>query len=90
MTEDFGGNWWLVSGPTFTGAIYGIAFVPGAPTLTLVAVGPGGASYSVDNGSSWSTITDDDYWSLDFTPSGVGFLVGPDGRLSRLELALGP
>ena len=90
VTEDFGGSWWLVAGPTFPGAIYGIAFVPGAPTLTLVAVGPGGASYSTDNGGSWSSIADDDYWSLDFTPSGVGFLVGPDGRLSKLELSLSP
>lgn len=87
VSEDGGESWWLVAGPTFTGAVYGVAFVPGAPTLSFVAVGPGGASYSVDNGSTWSSISSDSYWSVGFAPSGVGFLVGPDGRLSRIELS---
>ena len=86
VSEDAGESWWLVAGPTFPGAVYGIAYVPGARTLTLVAVGPGGASYSIDNGSTWASISADSYWSLAFTPSGTGFLVGPDGRLTRLDL----
>lgn len=86
VSEDGGESWWLVAGPTFPGAIYGIAYVPGARTLTLVAVGPGGACYSLDNGSTWTSISVDSYWSLAFTPSGVGYLVGPDGRLTRLDL----
>jgi len=88
VSEDAGESWWLVAGPTFPGAVYGIAYVPGARTLTLVAVGPGGASYSIDNGSTWASISADSYWSLAFTPSGTGFLVGPDGRLTRLDLTL--
>ena len=34
MSEDFGESWWLVAGPTFPGAVYGVAYVPGAPTFT--------------------------------------------------------
>jgi len=85
LTEDGGESWWLVAGPTFPGAVYAIAYIPGAPVATLVAVGPGGASYSTDDGGSWASIADDSYWSLAFTPSGIGFLVGPDGRLARLD-----
>lgn len=84
VTEDFGESWWLAGGPTFPGAVYGIAYVPGAPTETFVAVGPGGASYSTDNGSSWTSISEDSYWSLAFTRSGVGYLVGPEGRIARI------
>jgi len=86
VSEDFGESWWKVGGPTFPGPVYGIAFVPHAPELSLMAVGPGGASYSLDNGSTWTNLSDDTYWSLAFTPSGVGFLVGPDGRIARVEL----
>jgi hypothetical protein len=49
-----------------------------------VAVGPGGASYSLDNGSTWESLSTDSYWSVAFTPSGTGFLVGPEGRLARV------
>ena len=86
VSEDGGESWWLVAGPTFPGAVYGIAYVPGARTpTTFVAVGPGGASYSTDNGSSWTSISPDAYWSVAFTPSGTGFLAGPDGRLTRID-----
>ncbi len=88
ISEDFGDSWWLVAGPTFPGPVYGIAYVPGAPTLTIVAVGPGGASYSTDDGGSWASIADESYWSLAFTDGGVGFLVGPDGRLTRIDFEL--
>jgi photosystem II stability/assembly factor-like uncharacterized protein len=88
MSEDFGESWWLVAGPTFPGAVYGIAYVPGAPTVTIVAVGPGGVSYSSDDGGSWRSIAVESYWSLAFTDGGVGFLVGPEGRLTRLDFEL--
>ena len=87
VSEDGGESWWLVAGPTFPGAIYGIAYVPGAPTPSFVAVGPGGASYSLDNGSTWASLSTDSYWSLAFTPSGTGFLVGPEGRLTRVSVS---
>ncbi|TDI45807.1 MAG: hypothetical protein E2P02_06245 [Acidobacteria bacterium] len=88
MSEDFGESWWLVAGPTFPGAVYAIAYVPGAPTFTIVAVGPGGVSYSSDEGGSWRSIAVESYWSLAFTDGGVGFLVGPEGRLTRIDFEL--
>jgi len=53
-----------------------------------VAVGPGGVSYSSDDGGSWMSIAVESYWSLAFTDGGVGFLVGPEGRLTRIDFEL--
>jgi photosystem II stability/assembly factor-like uncharacterized protein len=78
------GNARLASPPTFAGAIYGIARSPGQGFL--VAVGPKGASYSLDSAATWTALSEDSYWSVGFPPSGPGFMVGPDGRIARLEL----
>ena len=74
----------LATPPTFAGAIYGIALAP--EPRVLVAVGPKGASYSLDSARSWTTLSEESYWSVGFPPSGPGFMVGPDGRIARLEL----
>ena len=79
----------LAASPTFVGPIYGIAHVPGTSPPTLVAVGPKGAAYSVDSGETWMPLSKDSYWSVGFESSsdgGVGWMVGPEGRISRLEL----
>jgi photosystem II stability/assembly factor-like uncharacterized protein len=79
----------LAAPPTFEGAIYGIAHVPGTSPKALVAVGPKGAAYSLDSAQTWMPLSDDSYWSVGFESSsegGVGWMVGPEGRISRLEL----
>ena len=45
-TDDGGRTWTLAGRPSFPGAVYGAAWMPGAPTPTLVAVGPNGIAYS--------------------------------------------
>jgi photosystem II stability/assembly factor-like uncharacterized protein len=74
----------LGSSPTFAGAIYGIAYSPGG--TVLVGVGPKGASYSLDNAGTWRALSEESYWSVGFGPSGPGWMVGPEGRIARLEL----
>jgi photosystem II stability/assembly factor-like uncharacterized protein len=76
----------LTASPTFSGAIYGVAHVPGTSPPVLVAVGPKGASYSLDSGRSWLQLSEESYWSVGFSSSGFGWMVGPDGRVARLEL----
>lgn len=85
ISEDVGLHWRLVSGPSFPGAVYGITYVPTASDRTLVAVGPGGISYSTDNGSSWWSVTGDSYWGVATTRTGSVFVAGPEGRLGRIE-----
>ena len=85
LTSD-GGRTWRVGGrPTFAGAVYGAAFVPGAGA-TLVAVGPGGANLSRDGGMTWATIDTLSYWGIGFSPRGTGWLAGPRGRITRVTL----
>jgi photosystem II stability/assembly factor-like uncharacterized protein len=85
LTGDGGRRWTLGGAPTFTGAVYGGAYVAGASRSVLVAVGPGGASWSADDGRSWAPADTGAYWGLGFA-SGTGWLVGPRGRVVRVRL----
>ncbi len=83
-TEDAGATWQLANHTSFTGAIYGISYVPGQPSPTLVAAGPKGLDYSTDNGQSWNSLSTDNYWSVAFAPSGAGWATGTEGKILRI------
>ena len=85
ITEDGGRTWRLAGHPERPGAIYGGAFVPGAPTPTLVAVGPSGVAVSTDFAATWTTIDTLAHWSVTFGAPDVGWAVGPDGRITRID-----
>lgn len=84
VTED-GGRTWRPAGRTrLPGAVYGAAFVPG--TAALVAVGPGGLDWSPDGGSTWATLDGNNYWSVGFGSRRLGWAVGAQGRIVRIEI----
>jgi hypothetical protein len=86
ITTD-GGRTWTPGGPvTFAGAIYGAAWIPGVSQRAAVAVGPGGASLTLDHGRSWMPIDTVAYWSVGFGSARDGWAVGPRGRITRLEI----
>ncbi len=81
-----GGVTWMVGGRmAFSGAVYGAAYVPDTDR-TLVAVGPQGAAYSIDDGSSWSSLDTLNYWAVGFAGPTAGWAVGPDGRIMKIRL----
>jgi photosystem II stability/assembly factor-like uncharacterized protein len=84
VTSDGGGSWQLATSP-FLGPVYGVAGVPGTSPPVFVAVGPKGAAYTRDGAVSWTALSDESFWSVGFGPSGRGYMVGPDGRITRLE-----
>ena len=86
ILSDGGRSARLTTSSTFPGAIYGVAHVPGTSPPIVVAVGPKGASYSLDAARTWVSLSEDSYWSVGFESSGLGWMVGPDGRIARLEL----
>ncbi|UCG86697.1 MAG: hypothetical protein JSW71_22830 [Gemmatimonadota bacterium] len=86
LTNDGGVSWTLVGRPAFTGAIYGLASASADGTWVLLAVGPGGLDYSVDNGSSWIALDTLEYWSVDFAAPTTGWAVGPAGRIAKIQL----
>ena len=77
-----GGRSWTPGGPLpFAGAAYGAAYVP--DTDALVAVGPGGAAVSRDDGATWALADDREFWGVT-AAEGTAWLVGPEGRVARL------
>ena len=85
VTSDGGVSWNLAGRPVLAGAVYGAAYVSGAPTPTLVAVGPHGADWSADEGATWSRADSVAYWGLDIVSPAAGWLVGPEGRIVRIS-----
>ena len=83
-TSDGGRTWVKARRTPFPGAVYGSAYAP--ETRLLVAVGPGGAAYSIDDAGSWSILDSLTHWSVDFGSSSSGWMVGPEGRVTRIIL----
>jgi photosystem II stability/assembly factor-like uncharacterized protein len=83
-SDDGGATWRAAGEPRLKGAVYGLAWVPGAEAMA-VAVGPGGIDVTTDGGRSWTAVDDGDTWSVAFAPSGVGWAVGPAGRIVLLR-----
>jgi hypothetical protein len=85
-TSDDGGASWDRGGqPTFDGAVFGGAWVPGTDPPAMVAVAPTGASWSVDGGESWMPLDSASYWGLGFASDRAGWLVGPGGRITKVR-----
>lgn len=86
VTMDGGETWKVAGRTTFPGAVYGIAWVTDAPIPTLVAVGPAGADYSVDEGKTWVPLDSLDYWGIGFAGPRAGWITGPDGRVVKVSM----
>ena len=90
VTSDGGQTWTLVKRPTFSGAVYGAAVVPGMPGY-VVAAGPRGLSWTGSDGRSWTSLSGSAYWAVDCTSRDACWAVGPGGRITHLTFAaLGP
>lgn len=86
--SDDGGRSWTAGGePGFAGAVYGAAYVPASAPPVAVAVGPGGAAYSIDHGQTWLPLDTLAYWGLDFAGPEGGWLVGPEGRIVKVAFS---
>ncbi len=83
-TSDGGLTWVLTGRPVLPGAIYGLSVVRSMDTPTVVAVGPAGPDYSIDNGATWAQLDSLEYWSVGFASTGVGWAVGPEGRIAKI------
>ncbi len=82
-----GGESWAAGGAVpFAGAVYGGVYVPGL-SATLIAVGPGGAAISRDDGRAWAPLDTGSYWSAGFASPTAGWLVGPNGRITKVDLS---
>jgi len=82
ITSDGGQTWKPVSG--LTGFRSVVAYVPG--TKMLVAIGPAGGDYSVDDGHTWRPITGPGFDTFSFARGEkVGWAAGARGAIGRLK-----
>jgi photosystem II stability/assembly factor-like uncharacterized protein len=86
LTDDGGATWRLGGRPTFTGAVYGAAWVPAAPGPTIIAVGPRGLSFSTDGGAAWQPLDTLNHWGVAAAAPDRIWAVGPNGRITRIRL----
>ena len=84
VTTDGGASWTAAGRSNLTGAVFGGAYVPDAPTPTIVGVAPTGTDYSTDNGATWTRIDDTSFWSVAFAGPDAGWAVGP-ASIARLR-----
>ena len=81
-TSDGGKTWTPRARPPLRTGVWGGTYVPGR--ATIVAVGPAGAVWSRDEGSSWVPIDTLNYWSVGFASRNAGWAVGTRGRITKL------
>lgn len=84
-TTDGGRTWMARTRPPMRTGVWGGSYVPGARPTAIVAVGPAGAVYSRDEGTSWVVIDTLNYWSVGFSSPRAGWAVGAEGRITRLS-----
>jgi hypothetical protein len=62
-----------------------VAYVP-RETMSLIAVGPQGADWSVDDGRTWTPIEGPGFHTFSFSMTGaVGWGAGGRGTLARFD-----
>ena len=83
-TADGGRTWQRGGRLPFPGAAYGAAYVP--ESGALVAVGPGGAAVSGDDGRTWRLVDGRAWWGVAASAPDAVWLTGPDGRIARVRL----
>lgn len=86
-TTDGGTTWTLAKGPRPTGFRSAVAYVAGTRGPMLVAVGPSGSDYSVDNGASWVSLGSAGFHAVSFAGVDAGWAVGEGGRVAKYTAA---
>jgi photosystem II stability/assembly factor-like uncharacterized protein len=87
VTSDGGITWTLVKG--LSGFRSVVAYVPGMKTPTLVAVGPAGGDYSLDDGRTWKPIEGQGFDTFSFVPGKpIGWGAGAGGKIGKLTFQI--
>ena len=83
ITNDGGATWKLVKG--LSGFRSVVAYVPAMKTAALIALGPSGADYSLDDGITWTPLTGPGFDTFSFAPGKpAGWAAGANGRIGHL------
>jgi len=81
FTSDGGATWTLAKG--LSGFRSVVAYVPG--TKILVAIGPAGSDFSIDDGQTWKPVDGPGFDTFSFVPGKtIGWAAGAKGALAKL------
>ncbi|MEO0527591.1 MAG: oxidoreductase [Bacteroidota bacterium] len=83
ITMDGGIHWQLVGDGMEPGYKSCVQFVPNAGGEDIVAVGFTGISYSKDGGKTWSTLSDESFYTIRFVHENVAYAAGRN-RIAKL------
>jgi photosystem II stability/assembly factor-like uncharacterized protein len=84
VTKDGGQTWQLIDKAQPQGYRSCVLFVPGTHAPTLVAVGPSGADYSLDDGRTWTALGQQGFHSASFAAAtSAGWAVGEKGLIAK-------
>jgi photosystem II stability/assembly factor-like uncharacterized protein len=83
LTSDGGRTWRIPRGRRPGDYRSAVAYVPGAQSRTLVAVGPTGSDVSLDGGESWKPLGTTGFHAVGFAGPSAGWAVGEDGIVAR-------
>jgi len=83
VTSDGGQTWTEPSGQHPSGYRSAVAFLAGRGVW--IASGPSGSDISNDNGNTWEPFDAGAFNAVSFTPDGVGWAVGPKGRVAKFQ-----
>jgi photosystem II stability/assembly factor-like uncharacterized protein len=83
ISNDGGVTWKLVKG--LSGFRSVVAYVPGTNKPALIALGPSGGDYSLDDGQTWSRLEGPGFDTFSFVPrKSTGWAAGANGALGKL------
>lgn len=86
VTSDGGVTWTLVKG--LSGFRSVVAYVPGVKTPALIALGPAGGDYSLDDGRTWKPIDGPGFDTFSFARGKqLGWGAGAEGKLGKLTFS---
>ena len=86
ISTDGGATWSLAKGPRPTGFRSAVSYVPGTRGPMLVAVGPSGSDYSIDDGASWVSLGSMGFHAASFARVDAGWAVGEGGRIAKYSI----
>ena len=84
LTTDGGKTWTLVADAKEPNPRSCVQFVPGREGKELVATGGNGVSYSKDQGESWTKLTDEGFFVLQFVNDTLAY-AGGTNRVAKLK-----
>ena len=83
-TSDGGQTWYAVGDDNNPGYRSCVQYVPNSDAKALIAIGFEGIDYSSDTGASWTSLSDEGFYTFRFLNDSIAFAAGK-GRIVQLD-----